>query len=104
LVEVKPFEQIEPLYFFGKLVKPNPKNWDQDITELENYFTGITLPVKPVKLNRYSTITECPLFIESHFSTLKAYSGNLNFLPYLERLQELKKLLILNSNLNNGKA
>jgi hypothetical protein len=98
LVEVKPFEQPEPVHYFSKPEQPKPENWGQDITELENYFTGIILPAQPVKLNGYSTITECPLFIESHFSTVKAYNGNLNFLPYLKRLQELKQFLIVNSN------
>ena len=78
LVEVKPFEQ--------------PENWEQDITELENYFSGIALPTKPIKLNRFSTITNCSLFIESHFSIVKANNGKQTFLPYLNRLQELKFL------------
>jgi len=78
LVEVKPFEQLE--------------NWEQDINELENYFSGIALPTQPIKLNRFSTITNCSLFIESHFSTVKANNGKQTFLPYLNRLQELKFL------------
>ena len=78
LVEVKPFEQLE--------------NWEQDINELENYFSGIALPTQPIKLNRFSTITNCSLFIESHFTTVKANNGKQTFLPYLNRLQELKFL------------
>ncbi len=78
LVEVKPFEQLE--------------NWEQDINELENYFSGIALPTQPIKLNRFSTITNCSLFIESHFSIVKANNGKQTFLPYLNRLQELKFL------------
>jgi hypothetical protein len=49
LVEVKPFEQSEPFYYFSKPAKP--ESWEQDITELENYFTAIELPTQPVKLN-----------------------------------------------------
>jgi hypothetical protein len=78
LVEVKPYEQLE--------------NWEQDINELENYFSGIALPTQPIKLNRFSTITNCSLFIESHFSIVKANNGKQTFLPYLNRLQELKFL------------
>ena len=84
LVEVKPFEQPEP--------------WEQDIAELENYFAGIALPTQPVKLNPYSTITNCSLFIESHFATVKVNNGKRTFLPYLNRLQELKQVLTINSN------
>lgn len=98
LVEVKPFEQTEPVYYFSKSEPPKPESWVQDITDLENYFTGIAIPNHPVKLNRCSTITDCSLFIESHFATVKANSGKRTFLPYLNRLQELKQ--VLNTNLN----
>lgn len=98
LVEVKPFEQPEPVYYFSKPEQPKPKSWEQDITELENYFTGITLPTQPVKLNRCSTITNCSLFIESHFATVKANNGKRTFLPYLNRLQEFKQVLTTNLN------
>ena len=93
LVEVKPFEQPEPVCYFSKPEQPKPESWEQDITELENYFAGIALPTQPVKLNRCSTITECFLFIESHFATVKANNGKRTFLPYLNRLQELKQVL-----------
>jgi hypothetical protein len=92
LVEVKPFEQPEPVYYFSKLEQPKPESWEQDITELENYFASIELPTQPVKLNRCSTIRDCSLFIESHFATVKGNNGNRTFLPYLNRLKELKYL------------
>ena len=98
LVEVKPFEQPEPVYYFSKPEQPKPESWEQDITELENYFTGIALPTQPIKLNRCSTITNCSLFIESHFATVKANNGKRTFLPYLNRLQELKQVLTTNIN------
>jgi hypothetical protein len=78
--------------------KDQPQNWEQDITELENYFTGVTLPTQPVKLDNCITITNCSLFIESHFATVKAYNGKRTFLPYLNRLQELKQVLTTNLN------
>lgn len=98
LVEVKPFEQPEPVYYFSKPVQPKPQNWGNDIAELENYFAGIELPTQPVKLNKCSTITDCSLFIESHFDTVKGNNGNRTFLPYLNRLQELKQALTTNFN------
>lgn len=91
-VEVFKTERIE------QPIKAQPQNWGNAIAELENYFAGIKLPTKPVKLNPYSTITDCSLFIESHFSTVKRNIGNKTFLPYLNRLQELKKVLTKNSN------
>lgn len=96
LVEVKPFEQPEPVYYFNPNSKP--ESWEQDITELENYFAGIALPTQPVKLNKCSTITNCSLFIESHFATLKANNDKRTYLPYLNRLQELQQVLTTNIN------
>jgi hypothetical protein len=98
LDEVKVIEQPEPVYYFSKNQQPKPENWIKAINELENYFTEITLPTQPVKLNRCSTITDCSLFIESHFATVKAKNGKRTFLPYLNRLQELKQVLTINSN------
>jgi len=98
LVELKPFEQPKPVCYFSKPEQPKPESWEQNITELENYFAGIALPTQPVKLNRCSTITNCSLFIESHFATLKANNGKRNFSPYLNRLQELKQVLTTNIN------
>jgi len=98
LIEVKSFEQPETVYYFSKPEQPKPESWEQDITELENYFTEIALPTQPVKINRCSTIEDCSLFIESHFATVKANNGKRTFLPYLNRLQELKQVLITNFN------
>ena len=92
----KETEPVEPMVTetlpsaIHKLNKPS--NWEQ-ITNLEDYFSSIDLPTNPVKLNRCSTITNVPHFIENHFTTVKAQNGNETFLPYLHRLEELKGVL-----------
>ncbi|MCD4697864.1 MAG: DUF6371 domain-containing protein [Bacteroidales bacterium] len=91
-VEVFKTERIE------HPIKEQPQNWSNDITELETYFANIALPTEPVKLNKCSTVTDCSLFIKSHFATLKGNNGKRTFLPYLNRLQELKQILTINSN------
>ena len=83
---------------FGLLIKKQPQSWSNDITELENYFASIEPPAQPIRLNRYSVITDYFLFIESHFATVKAHNGNRTFLPYLDRLKELKQVLTTNPN------
>ncbi len=97
LVEVIPFEQPEPVYYFSKPEQPNTVSWEQDIIELENYFANIELPAHSVKLNGCSTITNCSSFIESHLATVKANKGKQTFLPYLNRLQELKQIISNNN-------
>lgn len=83
------------------LTNPNieqPQNWKQDISELKTYFESIELPTQPVKMNQCSTVTNIPLFIESHFATLKTYNGNPYFRPHLNRLLELKEVLTIKLN------
>jgi hypothetical protein len=75
-----------------------PQNWSNDIAELESYFSGIAQPTQPIKLNGCNTITDCSLFLESHFATVKAHNGKQTFVPYLHRLQELKQAFTTNLN------
>ncbi|MCX6186487.1 MAG: DUF6371 domain-containing protein, partial [Bacteroidetes bacterium] len=79
-------------------IKELSANWDQDINELEKYFAEITLPAHPLKLNDYTTIIDCSLFVESHLATVKRNNGKRTFMPYLNRLQELKQVLTTNLN------
>lgn len=82
------FEVFQP----EPIIKEQPVNWGNDIAELENYFANINLPTQPVQLNKCSTITDFPLFIESHFATVKANNGKQNTLPYLDRLKKMKQM------------
>lgn len=90
------FSHVEPLSGVEVFKTKQPQNWSNDIAELENYFASIELPTQPIKLNRWSTITDCSLFIESHLAIVKANNGKQTFLPYLNRLQELKQVLTIN--------
>jgi hypothetical protein len=93
LIKVKPFEQPVSVYFFSKPQQPKPESWEQDITELESYFAGIELPTQPIKLNHCSSITNCSLFIENHFATVKANNGIRTYKTYLNRLHALRNIL-----------
>lgn len=104
--KTKIFSDVEPLpkvqIFKSKQMEPSikeqPENWDKDITALESYFKSIELPGEPVKLNQCSTITNVPLFIDSHLATVKHYNGNRTFLPYFNRLNDLKQYFVNNKN------
>ncbi len=69
-----------------------PESWTVTINGLETFFAGATLPDVPIKLNEYTTVTDVSKFIHSHINTVKANNGKQTFLPYLNRLQELKNL------------
>ncbi len=96
LIETQFRKKSNTLIKNENLIKPKveqPEDWGDDITQLETYFASIELPTQPVKLNQYSTITNTALFIGSHFATVKRNNGKQTFLPYLNRLQELKQKL-----------
>ncbi|CAN5632397.1 hypothetical protein BH11BAC1_BH11BAC1_24050 [soil metagenome] len=72
-----------------------PEAWDQQIEELETFFQTSTFQMTPLKLNPFTTITDIPYFVESHLAMVKANCGKRTFEPYLQRLIELKKILLL---------
>ena len=84
-------------YFFSE-AKPVPESWTKDISELEHFFSSITIPTQPIRLNQCSIIKDIPRFIDSHLAAVKTNSGNRTFLPYLNRLQDLKILLTTKNN------
>lgn len=68
-------------------------NWDQDISMLEEYFNNHRLPEVPVQLNKGEKIVDMDKFITSHLRTIKVNNGNEVFLPHLNRLKKLKKIM-----------
>jgi hypothetical protein len=98
LIDFKSFEQIETKRNFFKLEKIKSVSWDLEISKLEKYFSSITIPDKPIRLNSFSIITDVSKYIESHFEIAKANNGKQRFLPYLNRLRELKRILTTNLN------
>lgn len=87
------FEVTKP-----KLIE-KPLDLSNDITELENYFVSIEKPNYPIRLNNSGLIIDCSKFINSHLATIKANPNNVRFLPYLNRLNELKQVLSNNTKL-----
>jgi hypothetical protein len=74
-----------------------PENWNSEITELQKFFDKTPLPAQGIKLGNGTTITDCPMFIINHLGTVRANNGRRIYLPYLERLQSLKRILTDNS-------
>jgi len=98
LVEVKRIADIEPVHGFRKAGIPKPENWLPEIQNLEQFFSSIPLPKEPIKLNQCSTIIDVLKFINAELAICKAQNGNARYLPYLERLRELKRILTLTLN------
>lgn len=70
-----------------------PKNWSNDIEELESYFKTIELPNSPIQLKQGTKIISVQRFYDSYLTIVKANNGKELFKPYLNRLQELKTIL-----------
>lgn len=92
-LDVAPLPKMDVLET-KSIEQPEVESWVHEIEKLENCFAGIILPTQPVKLNQSSTVTNVTLFIDGHLATVKANNGKRTFLPYLTRLQELKKYLL----------
>jgi hypothetical protein len=75
-----------------------PRNWSNEIADLKNYFDNIELPTHPIKLNTYSTITDCLKFVDSHFQTIQNHRDYLLMKPFIMRLHELRQVLATGSN------
>jgi hypothetical protein len=96
------FEKLKPQEL-QELTKTY-KSWEQDIKDLETYFSETTINrakndgKTSIKLNEWSIITDVTKFIESHFATVKRNEGIKTFMPYLHRLQELKNYLTIKYN------
>lgn len=67
--------------------------WNKEITELEQFYSKNLLPTEPIKLNNASNILDVSKFIQTNLQTIKANNGKHSFLPYLNRLQQLKQIL-----------
>ncbi len=85
-------------FFIDEVAPITNENWNTEILELETFFNSTTLPVHTVKLDVCSTIIDVYLFVSSHVAIVKANNGNKTFLPYINRLQELKQILTTNLN------
>jgi len=81
-------------------MQPAKIDWQAKIKEIEDYFNSVILP-NEIQLDQATKIMDSKLFVSSHLSILKRYSGNEYFLQYLIRLLKLKKL-IENGKVNNS--
>jgi len=63
------------------------------VAELEAFFRSKELPHEPVRLDSCTLITDPALFVSTEIAIVRANNGNSRFLPYLDRLQQLKILL-----------
>jgi hypothetical protein len=87
--------QPSPIFQFENKEQKELEKWDKAIIELEDLFLNTELPNYPISIKQAETITDISIFIKSHLSIAKANNGKLTFIPYLNRLQELKSILAL---------
>ena len=68
-------------------------DWTDDYYDLLDYFKSIELPTEPIQVNECATIMDIKHYLRAHFKILQAQNGNKAYLPYLENLKSLKKIL-----------
>ncbi len=69
------------------------EGWEDEIAELEKFFSSVELPSNAIQLDAVTRITDIPSFIISHMKFVKENQGNKVFEPYLDSLIKLKELL-----------
>ena len=65
-------------------------DWDDQISELETFFSQTMLPKEPVQMDACTVITDVSKFIEGNLAIVKANNGKRTFLPYLKQLQSFR--------------
>ena len=63
-----------------------------DINELEVWFNNTNLPSEII-LNGHTKIKNVDRMVKTHIAYLRNNSGNLNYMPYYERLLLVKELI-----------
>ena len=67
-------------------------NKDKRIKDLEDFFNSIELP-KELRLNKCTYTPDLPKMIQTHLTVVKN-QNNIVYLPYLERLELVKEILM----------
>ena len=96
--DIKFSETIEPNYIFRENATSKAESWDNDIKELEQFFSKTPLPEHPIKFDRCTTIINLSKFIDSHLDIVRAQNGKPTYRPYLDRLLIFKELIKNNLN------
>tara|TARA_R110000868_G_scaffold402189_2_gene678321 strand:+ start:950 stop:1174 length:225 start_codon:yes stop_codon:yes gene_type:complete len=68
-------------------------NWNNQITDLRQFYNSIDIPSEPIQLNEGEVIIDCFKFIKSHIGVVIANNGKERFQPYLDRLEKLRDVL-----------
>jgi hypothetical protein len=69
-------------------------DWTAEIVQLEKFFAGIVIPEEAIKLNAWTTIADVVGFIEAELLCSKANNGKRTFRSHIDRLFELKRILL----------
>jgi hypothetical protein len=74
--------------------KPRLKEcWLDELSELESYFGSVELPTGALKLDKATSITNVARFINSNISVARFNNGKKGFLPYLDRVRQVRALI-----------
>lgn len=88
-------QPVSYLKFSSKPKRKAPSTkWNNEIREIEAFFQSTETPSKPILLNNNERVPNIDVLVKNHLLTVKANNGNVTFLPYLNRLRELKNKLI----------
>lgn len=86
-------EKLKVLENEYKAEQEEKKDWSKALESLKEFFNSSDLPKEPIMLNQCTRIDNIELFIKTHLSIAEENNKNQRYLPYFERLKQLKKIL-----------
>lgn len=72
----------------------NEAQYDREVERLKTFFDNVNIS-EPIRIDECSVCTNLPTLLKTHFNILKLHKGKRIVLPYLYRLQIIKKTLEL---------
>ena len=69
------------------------RRWINELTDLITFFEPLPLPTSSIRLNNYSTITDCRAYVQSQLDTIKNARKERIARPAINRLRELRTWL-----------
>ena len=69
-------------------------DWTNEIQFLERFFVSIDIPDYPIKLNPWTTLLDPAFYIKTELDFVKTINGNRTYRSHIDRLYELKRILL----------
>ena len=79
-----------------KFIKREPVEIDDELNKLLEFCSTVDLPESPLRLNKWSTVTDVQKFVSSHIAFINSNRNYMDLIrAFVDRLYELKELILI---------